>query len=143
VVDSRQTDDGSTIRRRRQCLTCSRRFTTFERLEELPLLIVKRSGDRMPFDRAKIIAGVHAAAKARPVTDTQLDELATQVEDRLRVLGGEVPSEVVGLTVLELLRELDQVAYVRFASVYKGFDDPADFEREVAVLTKATEPKRH
>jgi transcriptional repressor NrdR len=143
VVDSRQTDDGSTIRRRRQCLTCSRRFTTFERLEELPLLIVKRSGDRMPFDRAKIIAGVHAAAKARPVTDAQLDELATQVEDRLRLLGGEVSSEVVGLTVLELLRELDQVAYVRFASVYKGFDDPTDFQREVAVLTKATEPKRH
>ena len=143
VVDSRQSDDGGSIRRRRQCLQCARRFTTFERLEELPLIIVKRSGDRMPFDRAKIIAGVHAAAKARPVTDEQVDALTTSVEDRLRVIGGEVPSEQVGLNVLELLRELDQIAYLRFASVYKGFDDPADFERELAGLSKATEPKRH
>ncbi|MGY6502186.1 MAG: transcriptional regulator NrdR [Acidimicrobiales bacterium] len=143
VVDSRQADDGSSIRRRRHCLECGRRFTTFERLEELPLVIVKRSGDRMPFDRAKVIAGVRSAAKSRPVTDDQLEDLATQVEDRLRLLGGDVPSELVGLNVLELLRELDGVAYLRFASVYKGFDDPSDFEREVAVLTKATEPKRH
>lgn len=97
----------------------------------------------MPFDRAKVIAGVRSAAKSRPVTDDQLEDLATQVEDRLRLLGGDVPSELVGLNVLELLRELDGVAYLRFASVYKGFDDPSDFEREVAVLTKATEPKRH
>jgi transcriptional repressor NrdR len=143
VVDSRQSDDGSSIRRRRQCLSCSRRFTTFERLEELPLVVVKRSGDRMPFDRSKIIVGVHAAAKARPVTDEAVEALTTQVEDRLRLLGGEVTSEQVGLNVLDLLRELDPIAYVRFASVYKGFDDPADFEREVAVLAKATEPKRH
>jgi transcriptional repressor NrdR len=143
VVDSRQSDDGGSIRRRRQCLQCARRFTTFERLEETPLVIIKRSGDRMPFDRTKVTAGVHAAAKARPVTEEQVEALATQVEDRLRLMGGEVPSEEVGLSVLELLRELDQVAYVRFASVYRGFDDPADFEREVAVLTKATEPKRH
>ena len=104
---------------------------------------MKRSGDRMPFDRTKIIAGVQAAAKSRPVTDDLLDGLATQVEDRLRLLGGEITTQIVGLTVLEALRELDQVAYLRFASVYKGFDDPSDFEREVAVLTKATEPKRH
>jgi transcriptional repressor NrdR len=143
VVDSRQSDDGISIRRRRQCLTCARRFTTFERLEELPLVIVKRSGDRMPFDRTKVMAGVQAAAKARPVTTDQIDALATQVEDRLRLMGGEIPSEEIGISVLELLRELDGVAYVRFASVYKGFDDPADFEHEVAVLTKATEPKRH
>jgi transcriptional repressor NrdR len=143
VVDSRQSDDGSSIRRRRQCLDCGRRFTTFERLEELPLLVLKRSGDRMPFDRAKVVAGVHAAAKARPVTDHDIEALATGVEDRLRLLGGEVTTEQIGLTVLEALRELDAIAYVRFASVYKGFDDPADFEREVAVLSKATEPKRH
>ncbi|MDZ7678062.1 MAG: transcriptional regulator NrdR [Acidimicrobiales bacterium] len=143
VVDSRQSDDGSTIRRRRQCLECGRRFTTFERLEELPLVIVKRSGDRMPFDRTKVIAGVMAAAKARPVTEDAVQALATQVEDQLRLLGTEVTTEQVGLSVLESLRELDQVAYLRFASVYKGFDEPADFEREVAVLTKATEPKRH
>lgn len=142
VVDSRQSDDGASIRRRRQCLACARRFTTFERIEELPLVVVKRSGDRMPFDRARIVAGVQAAAKARPVTDDDIEALATSVEDQLRLLGGEVTSEQVGLAVLEALRELDAIAYVRFASVYKGFDDPADFEREVAVLSKATEPKR-
>ena len=97
----------------------------------------------MAFDRAKIIRGVQSAAKSRPITADQLDVLATQVEDRLRLLGGDITSEVVGLTVLESLRELDHVAYLRFASVYKGFDDLADFEREVAVLTKATVPKRH
>ncbi len=142
VVDSRQSDDGASIRRRRQCLECGRRFTTFERLEELPLVVVKRSGDRMPFDRAKIVAGVEAAAKARPVTSDDIEALANAVEDRLRLFGGEVTSEQIGLTVLDALRELDAIAYVRFASVYKGFDDPADFEREVAVLSKATEPKR-
>lgn len=142
VVDSRQADDGSSIRRRRQCLDCGRRFTTFERLEELPLVVVKRSGDRMPFDRAKVIAGVTAAAKARPVAPEAIDALATEVEDRLRLFGSEVTSEQVGLAVLDALRELDAIAYVRFASVYKGFDDPADFEREVARLSKATEPKR-
>lgn len=143
VVDSRQADDGSSIRRRRQCLACSRRFTTFERLEESPLVVSKRSGDRLPFDRNKIIVGVRAATTGRPVSDQQIDALATQVEDRLRLMEGEVTSDEIGLSVLELLRELDGVAYVRFASVYKDFDDPADFEREVAVLTKATEPKRH
>lgn len=143
VVDSRQSDDGGSIRRRRQCLECGRRYTTFERLEELPLVIVKRSGDRVPFDAGKVVAGVHAAAKYRPITDEQLQALATEVEESLRLRGAEVTSEDVGLAVLERLRELDQVAYLRFASVYKGFDDPADFEREVAVLTKSTEPKRH
>ncbi|QGG94934.1 transcriptional regulator NrdR [Actinomarinicola tropica] len=142
VVDSRQSDDGGSIRRRRQCLACSRRYTTFERLEELPLVVVKRSGDRVPFDPGKVAGGVHAAAKYRPITDEQLQALATEVEESLRLRGPEVSSEDVGLAVLERLRELDQVAYLRFASVYKGFDDPADFEREVAVLTKSTEPKR-
>ena len=143
VVDSRQSDDGASIRRRRQCLECGRRYTTFERLEELPLLVVKRSGDRVPFDPAKVVAGVRAAAKYRPVTDEQLEVLAAEVEEALRLVGAEVSSQDVGLAVLDRLRELDQVTYLRFASVYKGFDDPADFEREVAVLTKSTEPKRH
>ncbi len=142
VVDSRQSDDGASIRRRRQCLECGRRYTTFERLEELPLVVVKRSGDRVPFEAAKVVAGVHAAAKYRPITDEQLQTLAHEVEESLRLAGPEVTSEDVGLAVLERLRELDEVAYLRFASVYKGFDDAADFEREVAVLTKSTEPKR-
>ncbi len=106
-------------------------------------MVLKRSGDRLPFERSKVIVGVRAAATGRPVSDDQIENLTTQVEDRLRLMGGEVTSDEIGLSVLELLRELDGVAYVRFASVYKDFDDPADFEREVAVLTKATEPKRH
>jgi transcriptional repressor NrdR len=143
VVDSRQADDGASIRRRRECLACGQRFTTFERLEEVPLVVVKRSGDRVPFDRAKISAGVVAAAKGRPVTLEAIEELCTDLENLVRQSGGELPSEQLGLAVLEGLRELDQVAYVRFASVYKGFDDPADFSREIRLLTKTTAPKRH
>jgi transcriptional repressor NrdR len=142
VVDSRQSDDGGSIRRRRQCLECARRFTTFERLEELPLLVVKRSGEREPFDLENVVAGVRAAAKYRPISDEQMAQLACQIEDTMRLSGPEVSSEAVGLAVLERLRDLDSVAYLRFASVYKGFDDPADFEREVAVLTKESAPKR-
>jgi transcriptional repressor NrdR len=142
VVDSRANDDGSSIRRRRECLACGHRFTTFERCEELPLVVVKRSGDRTPFDRSKITDGVRAAAKGRPIDDDQVAALAAAVEDELRLVGGDVASEQVGRAVLEQLVELDQVAYLRFASVYKGFDDPADFQREVRLL-KATEPKHH
>lgn len=143
VVDSRMADDGGTIRRRRECLACGHRYTTFERHEELPVVIVKRSGDRVPFDRAKVESGIVAAAKARPVTLEQIGLLAEALEDQCRLQGGEVTSEQIGLAVLEELRELDQVAYVRFASVYKGFDDPTDFEREIGLLTKETAPKRH
>jgi transcriptional repressor NrdR len=142
VVDSRTTDDGSAIRRRRECLSCGQRFTTFERLELEPLIVVKRSGDRVPFDRERILAGVDAAAKGRPLTPEQVDALADEVEQRYQGRG-EVSSEQIGLAVLERLRGLDDVAYVRFASVYKGFAEAADFERELSLLTKATEPKRH
>lgn len=143
VVDSRTADDGSAIRRRRECLTCGHRFTTFERSEELTVVVVKRSGDRVPFDRAKVEAGIVAAAKGRPVTLEQIGVVAAELEAEMRQAGGEVTSEQVGLAVLDRLRELDQVAYVRFASVYKGFDDPADFQREIRLLTKTTAPKRH
>jgi transcriptional repressor NrdR len=143
VVDSRATEDGTAIRRRRECLSCARRFTTFERVEELPLVVVKRSGDRVPFDRDKIESGVRAAAKGRPLTDQQLATLATEIEDELRLLGADLTSEQIGVAVLDRLRDLDKVAYVRFASVYKDFDDPSDFQREVRLLTKATAPKRH
>jgi transcriptional repressor NrdR len=142
VVDSRQADDGSSIRRRRECLACGQRFTTFERLEEVPLMVLKRSGDRVPFDRAKVVDGIAAATKGRPVSDEQIADVAADLEDQLRLVGPEVTSEQVGLAVLDHLRDLDQVAYVRFASVYKGFDDPSDFQREVRLL-KATAPKRH
>jgi transcriptional repressor NrdR len=143
VVDSRLAEDGAAIRRRRECLSCGRRSTTFERLEEVPLLVLKRSGEREPFDRRKVVAGVASAAKNRPIGALAMDALAADVEEELRLLGAEIPTQEVGLAVLRRLEALDQVAYVRFASVYKGFEDIGDFEREVGRLTKATEPKRH
>ena len=141
VVDSRLADDGAAIRRRRECLECGRRFTTFERVEEVALTVIKRSGRREPFDRAKLVAGVAAAAKNRPVTAQQMAELGAELEEALRERGRDVPSEEIGVAVLERLRRLDEVAYVRFASVYKGFSDAGDFEREVGLLTKSTAPK--
>ena len=141
VVDSRVADDGAAIRRRRECLGCGRRFTTFERLEEVAFTVVKRSGHREAFDRAKVVAGLKAATKNRPVTDERMDTLAAEVEEELRLVGPEVTTQQVGLAVLERLRDVDEVAYVRFASVYKGFEDLEDFEREVGLLTKATDPK--
>ena len=143
VVDSRLADDGAAIRRRRECLGCGRRFTTYERLEDVPLMVVKRSGQREQFDRPKVVAGVQAAAKNRPVSQEQMEAVAAEVEERLRMEGGDVSSQQIGLAVLDRLRSLDEVAYLRFASVYKGFADVGDFEREVGLLTKATEPKRH
>jgi len=104
--------------------------------------VVKRSGERQPFDLENVVSGVRAAAKYRPITDEQMAQLACEVEDAMRLSGPEVSTEAIGLAVLESLRELDSVAYLRFASVYKGFDDPADFEREAAVLTKESAPKR-
>ena len=143
VVDSRVADDGAAIRRRRECLGCNRRFTTFERVEEAPLVVLKRNGDRAPFDRAKVVAGVASAAKNRPVSEEQMDQLAADVEEEMRLLGTEVASQDVGLAVLMRLESLDHVAYLRFASVYKGFEDITDFQREVVLLAKATEPKSH
>ncbi|HEX2039477.1 MAG TPA: transcriptional regulator NrdR [Acidimicrobiales bacterium] len=142
VVDSRLADDGAAIRRRRECLECGRRYTTFERVEELPLVVVKRSGHRTPFERPKIVAGLRAATKNRPVTADQLEALAAEVEEALRLEGPEITSQQIGVAVLERLRSLDEVAYLRFASVYKGFEDAGDFEREVGLLTKSTEPKQ-
>jgi transcriptional repressor NrdR len=144
VVDSRQSDDGGAIRRRRECLRCGFRFTTFERSEAQGLTVLKRSGDREQFDRSKVVAGVQAATKARPVGPGEAEALAVAVEAEMRSLPmGEVTSERIGRAVLEHLRELDVIAAVRFASVYKGFDDLADFERELTLLTKRTAPKPH
>jgi transcriptional repressor NrdR len=135
-------DDGTAIRRRRECTACGRRFTTFERIEEAALMVVKRSGDREPFDRSKVVAGVQAATKNRPVTTEAMETLASEVEEAVRLLGPEPSSQQIGVAVLDRLRRLDEVAYLRFASVYKGFEDVGDFEREVGLLSKATEPKR-
>ncbi|HUQ38692.1 MAG TPA: transcriptional regulator NrdR [Acidimicrobiales bacterium] len=141
VIDSRLADDGDAIRRRRECLGCGRRYTTFERLEEAPLTVVKRSGHRQPFDRAKVVGGMRAAVKNRPVDDERLEALALEIEEVLRLDGPELTTQQIGMAVLARLRDVDDVAYVRFASVYKGFTDAGDFAREIAVLTKTTEPK--
>jgi transcriptional repressor NrdR len=140
VIDSRTADDGAAIRRRRECLTCNRRFTTYERLEEAPLVVVKRSGQRVPFERAKIVAGIRAAAKNRPVDNDALDALGAEIEEALRLEGPEVSTEQIGRAVLDRLRTVDEVAYLRFVSVYKGFEDLTDFEREVVLLTRAQSP---
>jgi transcriptional repressor NrdR len=136
VVDSREVNDGGAIRRRRSCVICQSRFTTYERMEEAPLFVVKVNGSRQPFERAKIAAGVAAACKGRPVSEAEIEQLAEELEDEARVHGPEVTSAALGLTVLEHLRALDEVAYLRYASVYKNFDAAADFQRELTELEK-------
>jgi len=135
VVDSREADDGQLIRRRRSCPECGKRFTT---VEEAVLAIVKRSGVTEPFSRTKIMSGVRKACQGRPVGDDDLAVLAQKVEDAIRARGtAEVPSHEVGLAILGPLRELDEVAYLRFASVYRSFESLEDFEREIATLRRA------
>lgn len=136
VIDSREASDGAAIRRRRLCVACQHRFTTYERPEEVPLLVLKSSGAREIFDRLKLIEGVTAACKGRPVTAQQITQLAEAIEDDLRLLGSEVSTAHIGHEVLERLRSLDEVAYLRFASVYKDFDEAADFKREMVLLKK-------
>src|SRR5580693_3500442 len=132
VIDSRTADDGAAIRRRRSCPACGRRFTT---QETVILTVGKRSGVTEPFNRDKIVRGVRRACQGRPVSEDQLALLAQQVEDVIRGRGsGEIPSHEVGLAILGPLRELDEVAYLRFASVYRGFESLSDFEQEIATL---------
>ena len=135
VVDSREADDGALIRRRRACPECGRRFTT---VEEAVLAIVKRSGVTEPFSRLKVMSGVRKACQGRPVDEDSIALLAQRVEEAIRARGAaEVPSHEVGLAILGPLRELDEVAYLRFASVYRSFDSLTDFEREIASLRLA------
>lgn len=141
VVDSRLAEDGVAIRRRRECSACNQRYTTFERIEEVGLYVVKRSGEREPFDRVKILVGVRSATKNRPVDEASLAQLVEGVEEAMRVLNRDVTSEEVGMATLEALRTVDDVAYVRFASVYKGFEGADDFAREIGMLVKTTAPK--
>lgn len=142
VVDSRLAEDGVAIRRRRECANCSQRYTTFERIEEISLFVVKRSGEREPFAREKILSGVRSAAKNRPVDDQVLEGLVLGIEESMRLLNRDVTSEEVGMATLEALRDIDDVAYVRFASVYKGFEGTEDFAREIGMLVKTTAPKQ-
>jgi transcriptional repressor NrdR len=135
VVDSREADDGALIRRRRQCQECAKRFTT---VEEAVLAVVKRSGATEPFSRGKIVAGVLRACQGRPVDEDAIALLAQRVEETIRTRGlAEIPSHEVGLAILGPLRDLDEVAYLRFASVYRSFESLGDFEREIAALRAA------
>jgi transcriptional repressor NrdR len=137
VVDSREAEDGQIIRRRRHCPECGKRFTT---VEEAVLAVVKRSGVTEPFSRAKIITGVRKACQGRPVDEDKIAILAQGVEETIRARGAaEVPSHDVGMAILQPLRELDEVAYLRFASVYRDFESLDDFEREIAALRSRTE----
>ncbi|MGQ4513165.1 transcriptional regulator NrdR [Streptomyces sp. DW26H14] len=132
VIDSRSADDGTSIRRRRQCPHCQRRFTT---LEAYSVLVVKRSGVTEPFSRTKIVSSVRKACQGRPITEDMLDRLGQQVEENLRATGSaQISTHDVGLAVLDPLSELDPVAYMRFASVYRAFESLADFENAIAEL---------
>lgn len=137
VSDSRVTEDGSAIRRRRLCPVCERKFTT---VEQIVLTVVKRSGVVEPFSREKVIRGVSKACKGRPVTAAQLSSLAQRVEESLRASGqAEIPAESIGVAILGPLEELDAVAYLRFASVYRNYESVDDFQREIdAIRTSAT-----
>jgi transcriptional repressor NrdR len=152
VVDSRLAEDASAVRRRRECLACGRRFSTIERALDVSLVVRKRSGELEPFDHDKLVAGIARAASGR-LDDDVVESVAAAITDSLRERGAEINSEELGMGVLERLRALDPVVYLRFASVYKGFEDLADFERAVdelrdvggrdlgAGLEKTTEPK--
>lgn len=142
VVDSRVAEDGKAIRRRRQCENCGQRFTTYERIEEIPLLVQKRGGEREPFIKEKLISGIRKACKNRPVSPEDMERLADDVVDAVREEGSSVVhSADLGQQVLERLRVLDEVAYLRFASVYKDFQELNDFEKELGQLQKKIPPK--
>ena len=135
VLDSRVADEGAAIRRRRHCQECDKRFST---VEQMQLTVIKRSGTTEPFDRDKVVSGVRKACKGRPVGDDDLKRIGQRVQDILRESGcAEVPAHEVGLATLQPLKELDAVAYLRFASVYKQFESPDDFVEEIASLMSA------
>ena len=137
VIDSRLSGDGTTIRRRRACSSCHRRFTTYERVEEVLPMIIKKDGRREPFDRAKVLAGLKKACEKRLISMATLETVADRIEKRIQERGeAEVPCRVVGEEVMSELHQLDQVAYVRFASVYREFKDVAQFMDEVKGLLR-------
>ncbi|MFN0063336.1 MAG: transcriptional regulator NrdR [Myxococcaceae bacterium] len=141
VLDSRESQEGVVTRRRRECLSCSQRFTTYERVEELTPLVVKKDGRREAFDREKLLAGLKKACEKRPVSVDQLEDVVTQVERRLQQSGErEVSASAVGKHLMELLRGLDEVAYVRFASVYRSFRDISEFMTELQELLAHAAP---
>jgi transcriptional repressor NrdR len=142
VVDSRPADGGEAIRRRRECRSCGRRYTTFERIEALGLMVVKRDGTKQPWDRGKVLAGMLKALANRPIEEDRVQALVARIEARLRRKGPEVTSQQVGLEVLQGLQKIDQIGYLRFASVYKDFQEVGDFERELGLLLPKKEPAK-
>lgn len=135
VVDSRTAQDGRAVRRRRECLDCGRRFTTYEYVENLSLSVVKRNQARELYDRTKLRKGIELATNKRPVSIKQIDDLVTEVENEILDLGkNEISSEVIGELVMKKLKDIDEVAYVRFASVYRKFQDKSEFYKELKNL---------
>jgi transcriptional repressor NrdR len=142
VIDSRAAEEGNSIRRRRECLQCARRFTTYEMVEDLPLRVIKKDGRRMAFDRSKILNGLMKACEKRPISLKTLEETTDKVEKELRnSMEREIPSRVIGEVLMKYLRELDHVAYVRFASVYREFTDIDNFMDELESLKETKEPQ--
>jgi len=143
VVDSRMSRDGSVIRRRRQCLNCQRRFTTHERVEEIMPMVIKKNGDREPFDRNKILVGIQKACQKRPISAEEIEGIVNRIEEFLQEKGEkEIPSSVIGEKIMQELHALDEVAYVRFASVYRSFKDLTDFMMEVKELLGSREKEK-
>jgi transcriptional repressor NrdR len=142
VVDSRDLDDSATIRRRRECASCSARFTTYERVEAARLVVVKRDGVRQEFDRDKLASGLRKALTRRPVLEGAAERAADEIETELRAAGSsEIPSSRVGALAMDKLRGIDQIAYIRFASVYQSFEDLEDLKREVDTLYATRDPE--
>lgn len=140
VLDSRQTEEGASIRRRRECMACHKRFTTYERLDEMPFMVIKKDGRREPFSRTKILNGMVRACEKRPISIETLEEAVSDIEGQVRSrLDREISSESIGELVMDKLRELDDVAYVRFASVYRQFKDIDRFIEELQQLRKDSE----
>lgn len=143
VVDSRQAEDGNTIRRRRECEQCHTRFTTFERVEELPLLVIKKDGTREQFSRDKILNGVVQSAQKRPVSSTDIENVISRIEQEVRTTyENEVSSTAIGNLVMDELAELDEITYVRFASVYKSFKDVDEIEELLQQITNRVRGKK-
>ena len=139
VIDSRLSKDGHIIRRRRECLRCERRFTTYERVEEMLPMIVKKDGRREVYERSKVVAGLKKACEKRPVSMERIEQTADRIEHMLQERGEkEVPSSVIGEAIMKALYDLDKVAYVRFASVYRSFEDVNEFMRELKDLIQST-----
>ena len=137
VIDSRPTDEGERIRRRRECISCGKRFTTYEKVESMPLIVIKKDNNREPYDREKLTAGIVRSCHKRPVSLTRINAMVDEIETQIYNMGEkEIPAKVIGEIVMEKLKDLDEVAYVRFASVYREFKDVNTFMAEIQKILK-------